>query len=249
MKVVIVEDEQLAAEKLMKLLQTVQAEVIILAVLESVEDAVNWFASNPSPDLVFMDIQLDDGISFEIFDAVEINAPIIFTTAFDEYAIRAFKVNSIDYLLKPIGEQALTAALEKFNRLFRPGDLEGKITKVMEQFSKKYKSRFFVKVGTRYQSIPVSSICCFFVEERNTFMGTTKGKIFDVDYSLDGLQSITDPNMFFRVNRNFLVNIHCITEIVSYSASRLKLKLIIDSNEDIIVSRDKVTAFKQWMDK
>lgn len=249
MRVVIVEDEQLAAEKLMKLLHAVQSEVTVLAVLESVEDAINWFATNPPPDLVFLDIQLDDGISFEIFDAVGITAPIIFTTAFDEYAIRAFKVNSVDYLLKPIAEQALTDALEKFKRLFGQADLEGKITKVMEQFSKKYKSRFFVKVGARYQSIPVSGICCFFVEERNTFMRTTGGKIFDVDYSLDRLQTITDPEMFFRVNRNFIVNIHCIKEIVSYSTSRLKLKLNIDSGDDIVVSRDKVTAFKQWMDK
>jgi len=250
MKVVIIEDEYLAAEKLVQLLQRTEQQIEVLAILESVEDAVNWFVANPSPDLVFMDIQLDDGISFEIFDAVKINAPVIFTTAYDEYAIRAFKVNSVDYLLKPIEKEALNIAIKKFKKLYFEGmNLEDKVSKAIEQISKRYKSRFFIKIGNRFQSIQIKDICCFFVEERNTFLKSVKGKTFDLDYSLDQLHKMVDPAQFFRVNRNFLVNINCISDIISYSANRLKLKLEDNKVEGVIVSRDKVSEFKRWMDR
>lgn len=250
MKVVIVEDEKLAGEKLERLIQEVQPGTEVLSVLESVEEAVNWFAHNPKPDLIFMDIQLDDGISFEIFDAVKIEAPVIFTTAYDEYAIRAFKVNSVDYLLKPIDKDALKSAFQKFNQLYADSVLfEAKLAKVFEQVSVKYKSRFFIKVGIKFQSIPVEEICSFFVEERSTFLRTITGKTYDLDYSLDQIQKMIDPEIFFRINRNYIVNIHCIDEIISYSTSRLKLKLHQYGKEDIIVSRDKVSDFKDWMDR
>jgi DNA-binding LytR/AlgR family response regulator len=247
MKVVIVEDERLAAEKLGNLLKKISPDVQILATIESVEEAVEWFSQNPAPDLVFMDIQLDDGISFEIFDAIKLEVPVIFTTAYNEYAIRAFKVNSVDYLLKPIEEDALAVAIGKFRKFSQhPVDLESRIAGVMSQFREKYKSRFFVKTGQRFQSIPVEKISCFFVEERCTFLNTSEGKIYDLDYSLDQLQKITDPLLFFRINRNFIVNINFIDEIVVYSTNRLKLKL--DKIEQI-VSRDNVAEFKQWMDR
>jgi DNA-binding LytR/AlgR family response regulator len=247
MKVVIVEDEALAAEKLQRLLQKVDAQIEVVKVLESVEEAVNWFSQNTAPDLVFMDIQLDDGISFEIFDAIKMDAPVIFTTAYNEYAIRAFKVNSVDYLLKPIEAEALSAAIQKFRKHFgESGDFEAKITKVFSQLSAKYKSRFFVKVGVHFQSIPVEKICCFFVEERCTFLKTTEGKTYDLDYSLEQLQNMIDPGQFFRINRNYLVNINCIGEIISYSTNRLKLNV---GKTEQIVSRDKVSEFKQWMDR
>jgi DNA-binding LytR/AlgR family response regulator len=247
MKVVIIEDEALAAEKLGHLLKKVSSEVQILATIESVEEAVEWFSQNPAPDLVFMDIQLDDGISFEIFDAVKIEAPVIFTTAYNEYAIRAFKVNSVDYLLKPIDELALSAALGKFRKHFNTaGDVESRIFKAFNQISAKYKTRFFVKTGLRFQSVPVEKICSFFVEERCSFMKTTEGKTFDLDFSLDQIEKMVNPDLFFRVNRNFLVNINCIDEIVAYSSSRLKLK---SGKTEIIVSRDNVTEFKRWMDR
>ncbi|MDB4584702.1 LytTR family DNA-binding domain-containing protein [Draconibacterium sp.] len=250
MKVIIIEDEHFAAEKLVQLLLKTESQIEILAILESVEDSINWISSNPPPDLIFMDIQLDDGISFEIFDAVKIEIPIIFTTAFDEYAIRAFKVNSVDYLLKPIEQEALKTALEKFRKLYAENrNFEEKVSKVIEQISKKYKSRFFIKVGNRFQSVQVNEICCFFVEERNTFLKTIKGKTCDLDYSLEQLQKMTDPAQFFRVNRNFLVNINCISEIVSYSTSRLKIKLENNLEDGVIVSRDKVSEFKGWMDR
>lgn len=250
MKVVIVEDELLAAEKLQRLLNQVDSSIEILQVLESVEESVNWFSQNEMPDLIFMDIQLDDGISFEIFDTINIEAPIIFTTAFDEYAIRAFKVNSVDYLLKPIELESLKLAISKFKKVFSEQVNFGtNISKVFEQLSKNYKSRFFIKVGIKFQSVQVKDICSFFVEERNTFLQTQKGKTYDLDNSLEQLQKLIDPKLFFRVNRNYMVNINCIDEIISYSTSRLKLKLKTGTSGDLIISRDKVSEFKRWMDR
>lgn len=250
MKVVIVEDEELAAEKLQGLIRNAAPDCEVIQILESVEEAVNWFSANPAPDLVFMDIQLDDGTSFEIFEEISIEAPIIFTTAFDQYALRAFKVNSVDYLLKPIDKDELARALMKFKKIYnKNGDFEAKVSRVIEQLSHKYKTRFFIRVGTRFQSIPVARICAFFVEERSTFLKTLEGKTYDLDYSLDQLQTLVDPRQFYRVNRNFLININCINDIVSYSTSRLKLRLSVGFEEGIIVSRDKVSDFKHWMDK
>jgi DNA-binding LytR/AlgR family response regulator len=247
MKAVIVEDERLASKRLEYLLNIVEPGIEVLKILESVDDAVNWFSQNPKPDLIFMDIQLDDGISFEIFDAIKIDCPVIFTTAYNEYAIRAFKVNSVDYLLKPIEQEALEKAIQKFKKLFAEHyDFEEKIAKVFGQISAKYKSRFFVKVGIRYQSIPVENICCFFVEERNTFLKTKQDKTYDLDYSLEHLQNILDPSLFFRINRNYLVSINYIDDIIGYSTNRLKLKM---GKTELIVSREKVAEFKFWMDR
>ena len=250
MRVVIIEDESLAAEKLQRLLNKVDSNIEVLQILESVEESINWFSQNKIPDLIFMDIQLDDGISFEIFDAVKIEAPVIFTTAFDEYAIRAFKVNSVDYLLKPIELQSLEKAISKFKNIYSENlNFEAKISQVFQQLSKNYKSRFFIKVGMRFQSVQVEDICCFFVEERNTFLRTQNGKTYDLDNSLEQLQKLIDPSLFFRINRNYLVNINCINEIISYSTTRLKLKLKGVNSDDLIVSRDKVSEFKRWMDR
>lgn len=250
MKIVIIEDERLAAEKLQQQIEEVIPGVEIFEILESVEEAINWFVANPTPDLIFMDIQLDDGISFEIFNEVNVEAPVIFTTAYDKYAIRAFKVNSVDYLLKPIEKKALRASIEKFNKIHSENkSFEDKVTKVIEQISRRYKSRFFIKIGTRFHSVPVSQICCFYVEERSTFLQTMNGKRYDIDPSLDQLQKMVNPESFFRVNRNFLVNINAIQEVFSYSTNRLKLKMNVESSEDIIVSRDRVAEFKGWMDK
>jgi DNA-binding LytR/AlgR family response regulator len=249
MKILIIEDERLAAEKLESLIRQIDAQAEVVAKLESVAESVNWLTSHSSPDLIFMDIQLDDGISFEIFDAVKVEAPVIFTTAFDQYAIRAFKVNSVDYLLKPIDCNALENALEKYQRIFRPAGMEEKLSKVFEQLAKPWKTRFFVKVGVHFQSVPVKEICCFFVEERCSFLKTQTGKNYALDYSLDQLQKRVDPELFFRINRNFMVNINCIAEIISYSTNRLKLKLKNFNDEGLIVSRDKVSEFKQWLDR
>ncbi|HKL30937.1 MAG TPA: LytTR family DNA-binding domain-containing protein [Tangfeifania sp.] len=249
MKVLIIEDEKLAADRLKDLLLQINPGTEILASTESVEESANWLAKNPPPDLIFMDIQLDDGISFEIFETVNIESPVIFTTAYNEYAIRAFKVNSVDYLLKPIEKEALEAALKKFEKIYAGKNVEQQLSKVFEQFSKPWKIRFFVKVGARFLTIPVEEINCFFVEERCSFLRTRTGKNYDLDFSLDQVQKKVDPEMFFRINRNFIINIQYISEMISYSSSRLKIKMKDFEHEGLVVSRDKVSEFKHWLDR
>ncbi len=249
MNVVIIEDERLAAEKLAALLEQVNPGIHVAARLESVEESIEWLHSNPSPDLIFMDIQLDDGISFEIFDTLKIDAPVIFTTAFDKYAIRAFKVNSIDYLLKPLDKEALKGAIDKYQKLHATANVDEKLSRVIDKLVTSWKTRFFVKVGNHFQSVPVQEIAAFFLEERCTFLRTFNGKNYALDYSLDQLRNKVDPSLFFRINRSFIVNIDAITEIISYSTTRLKLKLHNFADEDMIVSRDKSTEFKQWLDR
>ncbi len=252
MKVLIVEDEHLAAQKLKQLLLKIDGSIQILDMLESVDATINWISNNPPADLIFMDIQLDDGVCFEIFNAVEINTPVIFTTAYDQYAIKAFKVNSVDYLLKPISQEDLTSALKKFNQMYRQADQQKeKINLLFDQLVKKdFKSRFFVKIGTHFFSISTQDIACFYIRERCTFIKSKVGKNFDIDFSLDQVQNMIDPNQFFRINRNYIVNMDSISDIISYSTNRLKLKLKnFEHLEDLIVSREKTTDFKQWLDR
>jgi len=250
MNVLIIEDEKPAADKLIRLLNKAAKEIRVVETLETVEDSINWFLNNPPPDLVFMDIQLADGISFEIFDSVEIKTPIIFTTAYDEYAIRAFKVNSIDYLLKPIDSGSLVRAIDKFKSLYPTKIDSRKIELLYDQLVKKYKNRFFIKFGSHCRSVMTEEIRYFFIVERSTFMNTFTGKIFDVDYSLDQLQKMLDPEKFYRINRNFIINIAAITDIITWSSNRLKVKLTGgDENFDMVVSRDKVSDFKRWLDR
>ncbi len=249
MKAVIIEDERLAAEKLVSLIEQSDADISIIARLESVEESVNWFTVNSPPDLIFMDIQLDDGVSFEIFEAVRIEAPVIFTTAYDQYALRAFKVNSVDYLLKPISKEALELAIKKFRNVYSPVEVNEKITRVYEQLVTQWKTRFFVRIGNHFQSVPVDDIASFFVEERCTFLRTRSGKNYALDYSLDQLQKKVNPEFFFRINRNFMVHMDSITEIFSYSSTRLKIKLQNFSVDGLIVSRDKASEFKHWLDR
>jgi DNA-binding LytR/AlgR family response regulator len=250
MKVVIIEDETLAAEKLERLLTELDISIEVVSKQQSVIGSINWIHSNPTPELIFMDIQLDDGICFEIFDAVKIKTPIIFTTAYDSYAIRAFEVNSIDYLLKPIEKESLIRALQKYNSIYKEGfttsqhmrDLSGELIK-------NFKARFFVKTGNHFQSIPVDDILCFYIMERAVFLKTGGGKNFSLDYSLDQVQKLIDPEKFFRINRNYLVHINAILDIYNYSSSRLGIKVNHVNHLDLIVSREKVSDFKKWLDK
>lgn len=250
-KILIIEDERLAAEKLERMVSKLRPDWTLLGPIETVNHAVKWLASNPSPDLILMDIQLADGISFEIFDEVEITSPIIFTTAFDEYAIRAFKVNSIDYLLKPIDPDALEAALKKFERLNNILSIDKmKIENVRQQMSQTYKSRFLVKVGNNMISLLTRDIELFFISERSVFIRTFQGKTYDLDYSLDQIQQLIDPDQFFRINRNFMVNIDSVSKMISYSSSRIKLELQPEyKSDELIVAREKVGEFKKWMDR
>ncbi len=250
MNVLIVEDERLAAEKLEKMLLEIQPEIHVQARIESVIDAINWLNTNPTSDLIFMDIQLDDGICFEIFDSIKISTPVVFTTAYDSFAIKAFQVNSIDYLLKPIEKVAVFKALEKYKTLYENrSSVSEQVKSIMTQVPVTFKSRFFVKIGTHFHSVSVDEIQCFYIQERGTFLKTFQGKKYDLDNSLDQVQQMVDPALFFRINRNYLIHLNSIQDIFSYSANRLGVKLKMMDHLDMIVSREKVAEFKKWLDR
>jgi len=250
MNVLIIEDESLATDKLEKMLLEIDLNIKVLARLESVLDSINWLNKNKKPDLIFMDIQLDDGICFELFDAVKIETPIIFTTAYDEYAIKAFQVNSVDYLLKPIEEQSLRKALEKYKTIYKANQFQNdKLNILYDQIIHNYKTRFFVKIGNHFHSVSVDEIQCFLIRERGTLLKTINGKKYDLDYSLDQLQKLVDPNKFFRINRNYFIQIDAIQDIYAYSSNRLGVKLKMMDHLDMIVSREKVADFKKWLDR
>lgn len=250
MKVLIIEDEQPAAHKLIRLLQEVDKQIEVLDILVSVEQTTNWLANNPAPELIFMDIQLEDGISFELFETCQIQTPVIFTTAYDEYALKAFKVNSVDYLLKPIALDDLKAALDKFNTFHRQQVNYSRLNAIINQLQPRTKERFLIKVGEHYKSIQTSSISSFFIMGRSTFIRTDTGKSYAIDHSLDKIEQLVDPKLFFRVNRNFIVNFSAIQDILVYSSNRLKIILNAGKEkDDILVSRERVAEFKGWMDR
>lgn len=253
LKVLIVEDEKPAAEWLGQLIQKLNRGIAVSAVLDSVTGAADWFRQNPAPDLAFMDIQLADGLSFDIFDRVKVPCPVIFTTAYQEYAIKAFKVNSIDYLLKPISLNELEAAFRKFEaqRATVQGtpELTAEILgKVKEMLRKPYKSRFVIKVGEHLKSVPVEEILFFYSLEKATYLCTSDHKTYLVDYSLDRISEMVDEQRFFRINRKYILSSQAIADIVFYTNSRLKIKLKKPDHESVIVSRDKVPAFREWLD-
>lgn len=250
MNILIIEDEHLAAEKLEAMLLEIEPGIKVKARLESILDSINWLNSNERPDLIFLDIQLDDGLCFEIFDSVEMDTPIIFTTAYDSYAIKAFQVNSVDYLLKPIEKDALIKALDKYKSIYDKKSFQiEKLNLLYDQMVNNYKTRFFVKIGNHFHSVSINEIQCFLIIERGTFLRTNNGKKYDLDYSLDQVQKMVDPTKFFRINRNFLIHIDSIQDIYSYSSSRLGVKLKMLDHLDMIVSREKVSDFKKWLDR
>jgi len=252
-RVIIIEDEKPAAEWLKQLITKFNPEIKILAVIDSVRGALEWFQMYSAPDLAFFDIQLADGISFGIFEQIKVPCPVIFTTAYEEYAIKAFKVNSIDYLLKPIAYQELEASLLKFRQREKgvqptPTVTSELLNKVQELLRKQYKTRFVIKVGEHLKSIPVEDILFFYSLEKATFLCTVDFKNYVIDYSLDRVSEMVDERMFFRINRKYMLSSQSIADIVVYSNSRLKIKLKKPDEEGIIVSRDKVPAFKEWLD-
>ncbi len=251
MNILIVENEKPAADRLIRLLMKTDMSVTILGVIETVEETINRLREKPQPDLIFMDIQLDDGLCFEIFETTEVNIPIVFTTAFDEYMLKAFKVNSIDYLLKPVEEELLKSAIAKFKKLYADNDpFKKDFKQLMFEFRNQYKSRFLIRIGEKYRSIPASEVSHFHICERNVFLCDSHGKDFGVDYSLDQLQTMLDPRKFFRINRECIVNIESISLMYSYSSSRLQLTLKeIEKSDLFVVSREKVSDFKRWIDK
>ncbi|MGD0754370.1 MAG: LytTR family DNA-binding domain-containing protein [Bacteroidales bacterium] len=251
MNILIIENEKPAAEKLVRLLVKIDPSITILGVIETVEGTINRLQEKPLPDLILMDIQLDDGVCFEIFESSKVDIPVIFTTAYDEYTLKAFKVNSIDYLLKPIDEGLLKSALAKFKKLYADNDpFKKDFKQLLFEFRNQYKSRFLIKIGEKYKSVPAGEISHFYINERNVFLNDNQGKDCGVDYSLEQLQTMLDPRKFFRINRECIVNIDAITLMYSYSSSRLQLTLKNrEKSELFVVSRDKVTEFKKWIDR
>lgn len=249
MNVVIIEDEKPAARRLSRMLHDVGIQVQTM--LHSVEEAVNWFHNNKHPDLLFLDIQLSDGLSFEIFDEVEIKSAIIFTTAYDEYALKAFKLNSVDYLLKPIDSDELENAIDQFKKLQASAtntnfDLE-QLKLLISPLQKSYKKRFTVKIGQHLKMIAVETIECFYSENKATQIHTIDNRNYLIEDTLDTLENNLNPELFFRVSRKYFVNINAIKDIISYSNSRLKIILNTYTESEIIVSRERVKDFKNWI--
>lgn len=252
MKVLIVEDEKLAADHLVTLLHRYDEKIAVLERIDSVKKGVQWFEENHHPDLAFFDIQLSDGLSFEIFEKSDIQCPVIFTTAFNEYALRAFKVNSVDYLLKPIDYEELGAAIDKFRRNREKFSLPGyqsMIDNVLGMLSTNHKQRFVVKVGEHIRSIHVSKILFFYSMEKATFLHTSDNYNYVIDYSLDQVEQLVDPKTFFKINRKYIIALEAIQDIISYSNSRLKVELKHNQEMDAIVAREKVSKFKTWLDQ
>jgi len=252
MKVLIIEDEPPAAKQLEKLLHERRSSIQVLEVLDSIESAVRWFRAPQPLQLIFMDIQLADGLSFDIFQQAVIDAPVIFTTAYDQFTLRAFKVNSVDYLLKPIDPQELERALLKYENVFQPRitydpQLIDQLIATVSQPS--YKERFLIKAGQHISYVPVSDIRYFYSDGGLVFAQTGTTKKHPLDYTLDQLQELISPAQFFRLNRKAIVSVEAIRKIAPYFNSRLILELQPPPDFDVIVSRDRVSDFKRWLDR
>ncbi len=250
MKIVLIEDETPAIEKLERYLLKYDPTFEIVAKLPSISSSVDWFSNaQNSFDLIFMDIQLSDGLSFEIFNQITIEKPVIFITAFDEYAIDAFKVNSVDYILKPVTFTDLSKALHKHERLQASYSINKAVENVAKVVSeKKVKDRFLVRLGNHIHAINATDISLFYAEGRTVFLVTNERKKFIVEYNLEKLVALLDPMLFFRVNRTFIVHLNAINDVIVYSNSRLKITPHIQIDKEIVVSREKVTSFKKWLE-
>ncbi|WP_262710770.1 LytR/AlgR family response regulator transcription factor [Christiangramia sabulilitoris] len=250
-KVIIIEDEKPAARRLQRMLSN--NDIDVQTMLHSVAEAVDWFNNNPHPDLMFLDIQLSDGLSFEIFDHVKTESAIIFTTAYDEYALKAFKLNSIDYLLKPIDEDELEEAIRKFENTRQQAgkiNLEDLKSLLREPGKEKnYKTRFTAQVGQHLKLVEVSDIACFFSENKATYIHCFSGRNYPIDIPLEQLENELNPEKFYRINRKCVLNINAIKDIVSYTNSRLEIKLENFNEFQLIVSRERVKDFKTWLNQ
>src|SRR5690554_4963457 len=238
MNVIIIEDEKPSARRLQRMLANLQIEANTL--LQSVEESIAWFSENAHPDLIFLDIQLSDGLSFEIFEAIKINSAVIFTTAYDAYALQAFKLNSIDYLLKPIDEEDLARAVTKYETRLPIQksvvlDFDDIRKMLVNPLDRAYKKRFSVKIGQHLKLIAAEDIECFYSENKGTYAYTSDGRNYLLDVSLEQLESDLEPNVFFRVSRKFFVNIDAIKDMISYTNSRIQIKLKTFNEHDIIV--------------
>lgn len=250
MSIIIIEDEKPSARRLQRMLTELQMEAEVM--LHSVEESIDWFQHHEHPDLIFLDIQLSDGLSFEIFEAIEIKSAVIFTTAYDEYALQAFKLNSIDYLLKPIDEDDLTKAVSKYKERTPQQqsvtlDFNDIKKLLVNPIEREYKKRFSVKVGQHLKLINIDDIECFYSENKGTYAFTSEGRNYLLDTTLEQLEDELEPYKFFRISRKFVVNINAIDDMVSYTNSRLQIKLNTFKEQDIIVARERVKDFKEWL--
>ncbi len=249
LKILIIEDEEPAARRLYKLIKEAEPEVLLLDTIVSVSTGIDWFKNNACPDLVFSDIQLSDGISFHIFKESQVDCPVIFITAYDQYAIEAFKVNSIDYLLKPVKKDDLQAALLKFKKLkpLAPAlDLD-KLLMAYTNPSNSHKQRFVVKYGEHLKTILTSEIAYFYTEDKINFLNTTEGRRYAIDFNLDNLETMLDPKLFFRINRQFIISIGSIAEMYAYTKGRVLIKLKPPTKHETIVSTERSAQFKSWL--
>jgi two-component system response regulator LytT len=264
MNVLLIEDEDLAVRKLSKLLTEIDGSIDIVGKAASVQESVDFLKSNPAPDLILMDIELADGQSFEIFEQVIVESPVIFTTSYDEYALRAFKVNSIDYLLKPIKRQELEASLAKYNRLTKGTDHEADkgsqnldleaIDSLVRQLRQQiqpteYRKRFLVKHLQQWIPIEVNDIAYFYSEEGTSLFKSRNNQKFSVDYTLDELEKMLDPDSFFRANRQYIIGVQCVAQINPYFNNKIKLMLNPAPDSEVIISREKASDFKKWLGK
>jgi DNA-binding LytR/AlgR family response regulator len=251
MNILIVEDEHHAVKRLVNLIQQIRPKANILISIDTVEDTVEWLTNHPAPDLAFFDIQLADGLSFDIFTKVNVTHPIIFTTAFDEYAIRAFKVNSVDYLLKPIQEEELAHAFQKFEQLYQHQPAQYDVQSIQQMLKniiqKEYTERFLVKVGQQMTHIDVAQIAYFFSENSLTFLKTFSTQKHLLDYTLDQIEEMLRPKLFFRINRKVIIHVNAIERVAPYFNNRLALQINPKSAIDLIVSRHRVKDFKRWL--
>ena len=254
MNVVIIEDEHLIARRITDLLGQIDPGISVLASIDTVKRACEWFSQNEKPDLVFMDIQLADGLSFDIFDLVKIEAPVIFITAYQEYAIQAFKVNSVDYLLKPVSEEDLRLALGKYKRYFTFQDSAPEIgsdliKSIREMISKPHKSRFMIKVGDHIKSVDVEDILYFYSQQKGTFLHTIDNRNYAIDYTLDKLSELLNPDTFTRINRQYITSHKAIKELITLSGSKLKVRLQDSDDDQVYISRERLSTFKEWLDR
>ncbi|MFT4759005.1 MAG: two-component system response regulator LytT [Paraglaciecola sp.] len=251
MKVLLIEDEYHAQKRLTNLLKELRPNIEILAIIDSVEDTVLWLKNNTAPDLMFLDIQLSDGLSFEIFTQIDLQIPVIFTTAFDEYAIKAFKINSVDYLLKPLEEEELEVAINKFENLFQKkisydvATIQGLMQSLIKP---KFKERFMIKMGQSLSYIPIKDVAYFYSENSLSFIKMRNGKRHIVDYTIDQIMELVNPKDFFRINRKAIIRIDAILQILPYFNNRLVLKLQPVADFEVMVSRERVKDFRKWID-
>ncbi|MBN2520269.1 MAG: response regulator transcription factor [Bacteroidales bacterium] len=249
MDVAIIEDEKITANNLEKLLKQFNPDIRVTAKLSSVEESVFWLQNN-QPELIFCDIHLSDGLAFEIFEKTEVKAPVIFTTAFDEYAIKAFKLNSIDYLLKPVRLDELQRSIEKYKEIYHEKQPAIDYNKILKAYDKKEnKKRFIVYCGQKIKPVEISDIAYFYSLEKNTYLCTFSNKHYPVEHSLDKIELLINKDIFFRVNRKYIVQFNSIKEIIALSKSRIKIKLNLPVNEDILVSIPKTPEFRQWLNQ